>query len=165
MDVPNGFAALPAGYHGLTFDDFFAFEPTHPSLEGIISTKDLDCAVSKPNALYGSKINEDNPSIHARNTSHMFTVHALKIKPLDFPVGSVTINLCGTSANTTQDPLAWSVEFPVGFHDVLHVRLEEFSRVRWAALSKLEVWATFRFRNYETDDWEFCIDDLEIEVE
>jgi hypothetical protein len=61
--------------------------------------------------------------------------------------------------------LAWSVDFPAGFHDTLHVRLEEFSMMQWKGLVRFEVEADFHFNDVEMDDWEFCIDDLEVEVD
>jgi hypothetical protein len=165
IETRNGFADVPTGYHGLTFNDLFAFQPTHPNLEKTISLNDLNCAVSKPNALYGSKVNKESPSIQAHDPSRKFTVHSLKIKPLDLPVGFVTINLRAFPSNSSEDTLIWNVDFPAGFHDVLVVRIEEFSKARWAGLTKLEMWATFYFNNVEMDDWEFCVDDLDIEVE
>ncbi|ETI20531.1 hypothetical protein G647_08568 [Cladophialophora carrionii CBS 160.54] len=165
LETPDGFGQIAAGYHGLTFNYFYAFQPTHQDLEGIISVDDLNCAVSKPNSLYGSKIANESPSIQAHDPSHRFTVHSLKIKPLDFPVGFVTINLRGILPERLSSPLEWSVDFPAGFHDSLHVRLEEFSKVRWQGLARLEVEADFHFNDVEMDDWEFCIDDLEVEME
>ncbi|EXJ54377.1 hypothetical protein A1O7_09716 [Cladophialophora yegresii CBS 114405] len=165
VETPHGFGQLAAGYHGFTFNYLYAFKPTHQDLEGTISGDDLNCAISKPNALYGSKVAAETPSIHAHDPSRTFTVHSLKIKPLDFPVGFVTINLRGFLLENLSSPLEWTVDYPAGFHDTLHVRLEEFSKTRWKGLTRLEVEADFHYNNVEMDDWEFCIDDLEIEIE
>ena len=166
-DIPtrDGFASVPAGYHNLTFDNFFAFKPTDPSLEGVISVTDLNCAVSKPNALYGSKVGIESPAIQPYDESQTFTVNSLKIKPLDLPVGIVRINLHGSPANSSESLLLWNVDFPAGFHDMLHVQLEEFSKVSWTGLIKLEIWAEFYYTDVEMDDWEFCIDDLDVEID
>lgn len=164
LDTPHGFGIITPGYHGLTFNNLSAFAPSHTDLKGIISANDLNCAVSHPNALYGSKVNKTNPSVEIYNPAQTFTVRSLKIKPLDFPIGSVTINLSGHPSNASQTPWQWSVDFPAGYHDVLDVRLNEFSKAAWEGLTKLEVWAEFRYNDVEMDDWEFCIDDLGVEV-
>ncbi len=142
----------------------YAFTPSHPDLKGIISANDLNCAVSRPNALYGSKVAKMNPSVEIYNSTKTFALKSLRIKPLDFPLGSVTINLSGRPSNTSQDLLKWSVDFPTGYHDVLDVRLHEFSKVAWTGLTRFEIWAEFRYNDVVMDDWEFCIDDLEVEV-
>lgn len=134
-------------------------------MEGIISTEDLNCAVSKPNALYGAKIRKQSPFIQTFDPSRTFAIHRLKIKPLDLPIGSVTINLYGVPSSEAVKALNWSVEFPAGFHDMLDVKLKEFSKVAWTGLRRMEVWADFRYNDVEMGDWEFCIDDLEIELE
>jgi hypothetical protein len=140
------------------------FQPSHPDFEGIISTSDLNCAASPPNALYGSKISLINPSIQAANPGQTFAVHSLKIKPLNFPVGVVTINMGGLPSNRTAAPLRWSVEFPAGFHNVLDVKMEEFTKQSWKDLKRLEIWAEFHYHDFTDDEWEFCIDDLEFEI-
>lgn len=84
---------------------------------------------------------------------------------MDLPIGSVTINLYGIPSRQAAKTLNWSVEFPAGFHDMLDVRLEEFSKASWRGLRRMEVWADFRYNDVEMGDWEFCIDDLEIELE
>ncbi|KAJ9613947.1 hypothetical protein H2200_002083 [Cladophialophora chaetospira] len=165
LDTPDGFGSIASGYHGLLFNNLYVFQPTHPDLKGIISKDDLNCAVSKPNALYGSMTTKASPSIEVSNSSQTFSVRSLKIKPLNLPVGFVTISLEGVTSNKSASHLKWSVDFPAGFHDILDVRLEEFSRVVWRKLTKVSVWAVFHYNNMEMDDWEFCIDDLEIEIE
>ena len=148
----------------MIFEGFYAFDPTHPYFDGIISVHDLNCAVSKPNALYGSKVTKQSPVVKSYDESRSFTLHALKIKPLDLPVGFVTINLRGLRSNNSIPPLAWSVDFPAGFHDVLVVRMKEFTKTSWEGLTRLEVWADFHNGEVEMEDWEFCIDDLELEM-
>lgn len=164
ISTPNGFGDIVSGYHGLVFNNLYAFKPTHSELKDIISADDLNCAVSKPNALYGSKVTKAKPSIEVGNTSNTFAVRSLKIKPLDLPIGFVTINLQGATTNRSTSLRKWSVDFPAGFHDVLHVELEEFSQVAWRNLTRLEVWAEFHYNDVVMDDWEFCIDEFEIEL-
>ena len=164
VQTPDGFAKLKTQYNELLFDEFFVFKPSHPTLHGTISVHDLNCAVSKPNALYGSKITKDHPSIRAYDKSRAFTLHGLKIKPLNLPVGFVTISVQGFPSNNTLPRLTWNVDFPAGFHDVFDVRIEEFTKTPWEKLARLEVWADFHYGETVMDDWEFCIDDLEIEL-
>ncbi|KIX96134.1 uncharacterized protein Z520_07912 [Fonsecaea multimorphosa CBS 102226] len=177
IETPGGFGNIARPYKGLVFNDFYAFKPSHPRLDGVISSYDLNCAVSKPNALYGAANPDtlddqggyratpgERPSICPYTSSESFSVHALKIKPLDMPVGSVTINLQGFRGRKAEDTLSWSVAFPAGFHDVLHIRVEKFTGRTWEGLTRLEVWADFQFENIRMEDWEFCIDDLEFEL-
>jgi len=171
VETPDGFGNLTPSYSGFVFDGFYAFEPSHPRLDGVISSFDLNCAVSKPNALYGTRDNfgpgartrDRRPSIHlGGGTNNTFTVQALKIKPLNMPLGFVTVTLQGF--RQPDGLLTWSVDFPAGFHDVLDVHLEEFSQRRWDGLERLEIWADFHY-NDVTMDWEFCLDDLDIQAD
>ncbi|KAK4934590.1 hypothetical protein LTR10_024193 [Elasticomyces elasticus] len=171
IKTPAGFADIKAPYNGFLFEGFFAFNPAHPRFKGIISSHDLNCAVSKPNALYGTRDNfesrqissfERRPSIRPANHSETFTLLALKIKPLDVPLGLVTINLQGYRSGADAS-LEWSVDFPAGFHDVLHVQIEEFSKQAWTGLRSVELWADFH-HDTVVMDWEFCLDDINVEI-
>lgn len=53
----------------------------------------------------------------------------------------------------------WEVFFPMGFHEMLHVRMRDFTGLRWRRLVRVDVWADF---GYDSLDWEFCIDDLAV---
>jgi len=79
-------------------------------------------------------------------------------------ISAVAINLRGFRSKPTEILLTWGVDFPAGFHDVLDVRLEEFSKVPWNGLEMLEMWADFHYNDVSMD-WEFCLDDLDIEIE
>lgn len=58
--------------------------------------------------------------------------------------------------------MRWNVTFPAGFHDMLYVELQAFTGEQWQMLESLKIWA--EFENAGTSmDWEFCIDDMEIE--
>ncbi|KIW22552.1 uncharacterized protein PV07_12429 [Cladophialophora immunda] len=177
IDTPDGFGNITNPYKGFVFTDFYAFKPSHSSFDGIISSYDLNCAVSKPNALYGAANDDlwnskqdyeatqrERPSIYPHNPSETFTVHALKIKPLNMPVGFVTINLRGLRSHNPGDIMSWSVDFPAGFHDVLDVQVETFTGKTWMGLTRLEIWADFHFDNIKMEDWEFCLDDIELEL-
>lgn len=174
--TPSGFGNVPASYKGLLFVGFFAFNPAHPKFKGIISSHDLNCAVSKPNALYGTRDNfksgsvpsqtfgfDRKPSIQPASPNRTFTLHALSIKPLDVPLGLVTVNLQGFRPGQNASSLNWSVDFPAGFHDVLYVPIEDFSKQAWSGLRSVEVWADFHHSGVSMD-WEFCIDDLSVEL-
>jgi hypothetical protein len=76
------------------------------------------------------------------------------------PLGLVTISLQGFCSGTT---LKWDVDFPAGFHNVLDVRLEEFSGQVWDGLERLEIWADFHYNDVSMD-WEFCVDNIEVEL-
>lgn len=169
-------------YNGLIFEGFYPFKPSHPRFKGLISEYDLNCAVSEPNALHGSRYNfdlsissseedlepESLPSFRRSEGNGTFTLHAIKIKPLNFPVNHVAVNLRGhrtpppDSIALAEAPLSWSVDFPAGFHDVLVVNMEDFTHHKWDNLSRVEVWADFHNAG-TTMDWEFCIDDVDIQ--
>jgi hypothetical protein len=156
---------VPCNYTSLSFHDFFVFEPTDAALSSRISRYDLNCAVSKPNALYGARPLPVSraPSIQIQDGfNETFTLHSLKMKPLDIPFGYTKVSLRGYQNGS--HTLSWDVDFPAGFHDVLGIDLLDFSRQRWEKLTKVDVRADF----YNGDlamDWEFCIDDIEVSVE
>lgn len=174
----SGFGYVPDAYHHLNFDGLYPFDPHADALKGKISKYDLNCAVSAPNALYGarfengttrlmrqhSETHDDVPGIHidARSAAVFglqpyFTLHSLKIKPLDIPLSHTTLYLRGY---TSEQVLHWQVDFPLGFHNMLHVKMEEFSKRKWQELERLEIFANL---HYDGGDWEFCLDDMEIE--
>lgn len=183
MDTSTGWGVLPERYHGLVFDGFYPFKPDHPIFEGLISEHDLNCATSRPNALHGSRFNVDSstitvngdeepiklPSIRPIDRVISFNLYAFRVKPLNFPINSVTLNVRGTRAGESafqhggpsRPDLAWSVDFPAGYHEVLNVSMREFTRHEWHNLSRVELWADFNNAD-STMDWEFCIDDLEV---
>ncbi|KIW13935.1 hypothetical protein PV08_06716 [Exophiala spinifera] len=179
IKTTDAFGNISTPYNGLIFDGFYAFDPSDAGLKGIIWPGDTNCAVSKPNALYGTRDNfkllnsrtlgdkhipsgsERKPSFRHTHDKGTFTVHGLKIKPLDLPLGFVTVHLQGTRPDAT---LAWEVDFPAGYHDVLDVRLQEFSGRVWHGLERLEIWADFHYNGLDMD-WEFCVDDIDVEME
>lgn len=164
------------------FQGFYPFKPSHPRFKGLISEYDLNCAVSEPNALHGSRYNfdlvqsppeqgwepESLPSFRGSDEKGTFTLHTIKIKPLNFPINHVAVNLRGHQTPPSHSlvpqapPLSWSVDFPAGFHDVLVVNLEDFTHHKWDNLSRVEIWADFHNAG-TTMDWEFCIDDLDVQ--
>jgi len=184
MDTSTGWGVFSGPYRGLVFEGFYPFKPSHPKFEGLISGFDLNCAVSKPNALHGSRYNFESgvrsmdgydeptklPSITPKDKGSSFNLYSFRVKPLNFPINSVTFNLRGTraveSASQTDDEkssdLTWSVDFPVGYHDVLNVSIREYTHYEWHNLSRVALWADFNNAD-TTMDWEFCIDDLEVD--
>ena len=58
------------------------------------------------------------------------------------------------------ESLAWHVEFPVGYHLPFRVELERYSRDAWDRLERVEMWADY---GEDALDWEFCVDDLEVQ--
>lgn len=173
----SGFGYVPDAYHHLNFDGLYPFKPQADAFKEKLSEHDLNCAVSAPNALYGARYrvgksqlryqmsrHEDVPAIHIDAKSAAvfgihpyFTLHSLKIKPLDIPLSHTTLYLKGY---TSEQVLHWQVDFPLGFHDMLHVRIDEFSKRKWQKLERLELFANLY---YDGGDWEFCLDDMEVE--
>jgi hypothetical protein len=54
----------------------------------------------------------------------------------------------------------WEVKFDQGYHQPLFVNLKDFSRENWEHLSGVEIQADY---GDDALDWEFCIDDLELQ--
>ncbi|KAI9697807.1 MAG: hypothetical protein M1836_004483 [Candelina mexicana] len=167
LPTPNGLAPLPGSYNHLTFSTAFnVFFPKSPSLAHLISPNDLNCATSPPNALLGSRTSKDDIASFTINTtstspSHLrpyFTLHKFNIKPLDAPPPGTEMHVRGTSVD--EKVFEWSVTFPAGYTLPLEVRVEEFTAEKWERLGKVEMWAEF---GYDALDWEFCVDDLEVE--
>lgn len=173
----GGWADVPSNYSFLDFGGFLVFEPSATELDNLISPEDVNCATSSPNALYGTRYNfepdrtnepKQAPYFALSSSSHCsqqlrssFALRALKLKPLNMPFAYTTLSIRGHGRNATLD---WSVDFPAGFHDMLSIEVEKFSRQIWTNLTKVEVWADFHNDDFVID-WEFCLDDLEIVLE
>ena len=178
IETENGWGEVTTNYSFLDFDGLLAFKPTDPELDGLISGKDLNCATSSPNALYGTRYIYDSgtekkatklPYIAlspAANASAgeptSFQLRTLKIKPLDMPFAYTTLSVRGHRPK--KETLEWAVDFPAGFHEMLHLHIEAFSGHSWSGLNKLELWADFHNGDMVLD-WEFCLDDVELEFE
>jgi hypothetical protein len=171
IQTHRGWSDVPSNYSYLDFTDFFVLNPQNPALQDLISENDLNCATSSPNSLYGARPLPDDrlPSIHLSSSMNAesdpissFTLHSLNIKPLDMPLSYAKINLRGHRNDDTS--VLWNVNFPAGFHDGLHVRIESFSGQIWDRLVKLEIWADF-YHGGSTMDWEFCLDDLKVSLQ
>jgi hypothetical protein len=161
----NGWGNIPTNYSELVFDGLLALRPDASALEGLISEHDLNCAVSSPNAVYGTRYNHNPPTIPqillvkgSRYSS--FSLVSLKVKPLNMPpLGYATLKLRGLRRN--QQPLDWSVDFPHGFQDMFTVDIENYSGTKWKDLNSLQITADF-VNDGHYMDWEFCMDDFEV---
>lgn len=164
-----GLANVPSPYHHLNFNLYSVFKPSDPALEGMISEHDLNCAVSSPNALVGSRLYENGhgASFGIANAAAMaeeglqpyFTLRSFYIKPMDAPAPGTTVYVKGYS-KAQKEPLMWHVDFPNGYHLPFQVKLEEYSGEEWSEIYKVEITADF---GYDALDWEFCMDELEIQ--
>ena len=153
--------------------------PKDPDLDGKISSNDLNCAVSSPNALIGSRSSSygisssyskshvpyfsvaDSTFMTGAGLQPYFTLLSFNVKPLDAPPPWTTINVTGHSyTRRKSDPFVWSVDFPTGFHLPLLVKMQEYSGKAWDQLYRVEIVADFGEQHL---DWEFCLDDLEVQ--
>ena len=173
-DIPtyHGLAKIPSPYSYLEFFSFDVLRPRDPALADWITEHDLNCAVSSPNAIIGSRSSgivskeQDGASISIANATLMannglaphFSLLAFYVKPMDAPPPGTTITVKGHSQSRVV-PSIWHVEFISEYHLPFLVKLQEFSRQAWTELYKVEF-----FADYGEDrlDWEFCIDNLEI---
>lgn len=55
MPTTKGIGKVPSPYLHLSFSRYNILTPSDPALEGFIVPSDLNCAVSAPNALIGSR--------------------------------------------------------------------------------------------------------------
>jgi len=87
------------------------------------------------------------------------TLHSFYVKPMDAPQPGTVIRVKGYIKDS-EEPLEWSVDFPSGYHLPFLVKMEEFSGKTWKNIYKIEIAADF---GYDALDWEFCLDDLEVQ--
>ncbi|MCJ1391398.1 hypothetical protein MMC18_004262 [Xylographa bjoerkii] len=78
---------------------------------------------------------------------------------MDAPDVGATVYLKGYTLSGGA-PLEWKVEFPAGYHLPFRVALGKHSRDAWERLRRVEMWAEY---GEDTLDWEFCVDDLEVQ--
>ncbi|KAL8823482.1 MAG: hypothetical protein Q9191_005815 [Dirinaria sp. TL-2023a] len=185
-DIPTsqGLGSIPSTYHHLAFSQYNVLTPRDPNLKDRISSHDLNCAVSSPNALIGSRVSSSNKHysydresamreggayfsvanasdmlLHAGLQPH-FSLVSFNLKPLDAPSPGSSIVVNGYShARNESDPFRWHVDFPAGFHRPFLVKMQEYSGEAWDRLYGVEILADFGEQRL---DWEFCIDDLEV---
>ncbi len=169
----TGITSVPSPYYHLYFSSYNVLKPRDHSLDGKISKHDLNCAVSSPNALIGSRYTSDSARsskgafFEVANASSMaedglkpyFTLKTFNIKPMDAPPAVISVTIRGYS-HARGNPFTWSVDFPIGFHKPFLVKMQEYSGERWNQVYRVEITA-----DYGEDflDWEFCLDDLEVQ--
>ena len=173
ISTVNGLAIVPSPYHHLYFSSYNVLRPRDPSLDGKITERDLNCAVSSPNALIGSRCTSDstkstkgayfgiaNASAMASDGLHpYFTLISFNIKPMDAPPAVISVHVKGYS-QIRDCPFHWHVDFPAGFHEPFLVKMEEYSGEEWKLVYGIEIIADY---GEDALDWEFCIDDLEVQ--
>ena len=160
---------MPSTYRHLSFSSYSVLTPRDPKLEGMISENDLNCAVSTPNALIGSRPmeNADGAYFYIANATLMteeglqpyFTLKSFDIKPMDAPAPGTTVAVKGYT-KALKKPYVWQVDFPSGYHLPFLVKFEEYSGEAWEEIYKVEIIADF---GYDNLDWEFCIDNIELQ--
>ena len=177
-DVPTvkGLGNIPSPYFHLSFSRYNVLTPRDPAFKGKIPEDDLNCAVSAPNALIGSRYQSDSlirskvpegAYFEIANASSLtedglypyFTLLSFYVKPLAAPSSGTWITVNGYS-HVRQDPLTWSVYFESDYHEPLLVKIEQFSRQEWDKLYGVEILADY---GEDKLDWEFCLDDLQLQ--
>ena len=89
-----------------------------------------------------------------------FTLLSLQVKPMDAPPPGTTITFKGYSHEHDDADFQWHVDFISGYHLPLLVKMQEFSGEAWDKLIMVDVTADF---GKGALDWEFCLDDLELQ--
>ncbi|KAL9108224.1 MAG: hypothetical protein Q9227_006962 [Pyrenula ochraceoflavens] len=177
LRTPNGLGTLPPIYHHLTFTNYYPFNPKDPALAPLIPPSDYSCATSPPNALLGSRRSPSLPpptfSLPSNSSSSSFTLHELSIKPLTMPPPGATLHILGhkstpssssphSSSSSSSDEYKFDVNWPSGYDLPLKVDFKDFTGRRWEGVERVESWVEFGSQGL---DWEFCVDDLVVEVE
>ena len=88
-----------------------------------------------------------------------FTLISFYVKPMDAPTPGTKVSVKGYT-EARKEPYSWSLFFPSGYHLPFLVKMEEFSSEEWKEVYKVEIVADF---GYDDLDWEFAIDDLEVQ--
>lgn len=188
MPTTKGIGKVPSPYHHLSFSRYNILTPRDPALEGFIVPSDLNCAVSAPNALIGSRYTSDvaekiaksrkvkgvqsvkepegayfeiasASALIAEGLHPYFTLRKLYIKPLAAPSSGTTVTIKGYSL-ARKDPLSWDIYFASDYQDPFEVKIQEFSKQEWDRLYGVEILADY---GEDKLDWEFCLDDLEVQ--
>lgn len=177
-DVPTvkGLGHVPSPYFHLSFSNYNVLFPRDPALKDKITDDDLNCAVSAPNALIGSRSQLDTMRtsnvpqgayFEVANASSLtedglfpyFTLLSFTIKPVSALPPGTLITVKGYS-HARQGTLTWTVYFESDIRTPLLVKIEEFSKEDWNQLYGVEIVADY---GEDALDWEFCLDDLELQ--
>ena len=162
-------ASVPSPCSYLSFSSFDIFNPKDPSLANRITPDDLNCAVSAPNALIGSRSNGEGSSpasFGIANSTAMeedgllpyFTLLSFHVKPMQSPAPGTTISVAGYR-HGNEEPLLWNVDFESAYHLPFLVKMKEYSGKPWEQLYRVDIYAEY---GEDSLDWEFCMDDLEV---
>ncbi|MCJ1471023.1 hypothetical protein MMC07_009671 [Pseudocyphellaria aurata] len=176
ISTVRGLGNVPSPYFHLSFSKYNVLTPGDPELKDMITKEDLNCAVSAPNALIGSRYQSEglksakspegsyfeiaNASSLAEDGLHpYFTLLSFNVKPLAAPAPGTWIIVNGYS-HARQDTLTWKVYFDSDYHEPLLVKIQEFSKEEWSQLYGVEILADY---GEDALDWEFCLDDLRLQ--
>ena len=88
-----------------------------------------------------------------------FSLLSFNIKPLAAPSSGTTITVNGYS-HARQNPLTWNVYFASDYHEPLPLDIGKFSKEEWSQLYGVEILADY---GEDALDWEFCLDDLQLQ--
>ena len=88
-----------------------------------------------------------------------FALQSFIVKPMDAPDAVISVNVTGYS-HIRDDPFKWHVNFPRGFHEPFLVKMKNYSGEEWKRIYGVEITADY---GADALDWEFCIDDLEVQ--
>lgn len=88
-----------------------------------------------------------------------FDMLSFYVKPMDAPPPGSTVFVKGFS-HSQREPFEWDVDFITGYHFPLLVKVQQYTGKAWNQLYKVEIWVDF---GDDALDWEFCIDNLEVQ--
>jgi len=112
-----------------------------------------------PNATAAASFSVNLTTSEVNQLYPFFDLLSFYIKPLDAPPPGVSVYVKGYSYDQ-KDPRVWHVDFITGYHLPLLVKMREYSGEAWDKLWAVEIWAVY---GDDQLDWEFCIDNLELQ--
>ncbi|KAI9675894.1 MAG: hypothetical protein M1829_003132 [Trizodia sp. TS-e1964] len=173
IPTAGGSGTLPAIYHHLSFSKFSIIAPNDHYFDEKIPVEDKVLAVSAPNAIIGSKDGplfphtKGAPPAITLNSSvakidgiqPWFALKSLKIKSLGAPPPGVSLFARGYKHGSSTNTTFWTQSYPEAFNAPTLLDSQVLT-LDWAKLYKVEFWAEF---GIDFSDWEFTIDDLEVQ--
>lgn len=146
---------------------------------GRMPSRNYHSAVSKPNALIGSKYNPDDKSDESPASFSVkdgtFDLFGFYLQSMESPPPGVSVHVVGYPADEKEKPFTYrtspyltgtyiywflerySLDFPSDTDTPIYFDTHKMAGPKfWDGLNKVEIWSTYG----EDLDWEFFVDDI-----
>lgn len=144
---------------------------TYAAQQELIDFRDMDCASSAPNSLFGERVFgeawprfvSNSTALQVANLSEYFSFRALSIKPVGWSTPHLTriqINAYEVEDGHYKNVSSVYMFFGgQGIHPSIHVDMQKLFGPHWGNRTNMvEAFGATR----DGKDWPFCIDDLEV---